>query len=82
MKGRTLVGYRYNLFHHRGKVSTLRQSKHWGFPGCHNELVFPVIFEIEAFNPKECPHDDLWPCKNVDEKTKKLFPWIRWSLVS
>jgi hypothetical protein len=72
---RPIVGYRYNIFHHLGKVSTLRQQGHWSFPTCYNELVFPVTFEVEAFNPKECPNDDIWPCKG---KSSDQIPWVKW----
>jgi hypothetical protein len=72
---RPIIGYRYNIFHHLGKVSTLRQQGHWSFPTCYNELVYPVTFEVEAFDPKQCPNDDVWPCKgkNVDQ-----IPWVKW----
>ena len=22
----------------------------------------PVVFEVEAFDPVQCPNDDIWPC--------------------
>jgi hypothetical protein len=76
VKGRPIVGFRYNLFLHLGKVSTLGNTD-WGFPGCFHELVFPTTFEAEAWNPKACPNDDIWPC-NVDAKKISLFPSITW----
>jgi len=73
---RTNVGYRYNLFHHLGKVSSIRGEQHWGFPTCYDELLVPTVFEVEGFNPKQCPHDDIWPC-NVPEEKKQVYPWIK-----
>ena len=61
---RVNVGFRYNIFKHIGVKSTIRKAKfkHRNFPKCWEELLFPVVFEVEAFNPKECPEDDIWPC--------------------
>ena len=61
------VGFRYNLFHHLGVSSTLRSQKQDGFPICYEQLVSPVVFEVEAYNPELCPDEDIWPC-NVDYK--------------
>ena len=38
-------------------------SRQDGWPGCWEELVFPIVFEGEAWNPKQCAADDLWPCE-------------------
>jgi hypothetical protein len=83
---RTVVGYRYNAFHHLGSVSTLRDIPHWSFPGCWVELLVPTVFEVEAFDKKQCPLDDIWPCCTENAKwpgcsgnNANLYPWIRWS---
>ena len=55
----------------------MRQAGHWSFPKCYDELVFPVTFEVEAWNPKECPNDDIWPCK---DKKSEANRWIKWNL--
>ena len=37
-------------------------------PGCPTSVsilllcVPPVSYQVEAFNPHQCPHDDVWPC--------------------
>ncbi|KAL9644086.1 hypothetical protein ABK040_005552 [Willaertia magna] len=59
---RYLLAYRYNLLHHLGKVSTLRNEMHYDMPKCWEQLLYPVSFEVEAFSVKQCPNDDLWPC--------------------
>mmetsp|Transcript_6006 Transcript_6006/g.21191 ORF Transcript_6006/g.21191 Transcript_6006/m.21191 type:complete len:80 (-) Transcript_6006:599-838(-) len=45
-----------------------------GWPGCYDELVFPTVFEGEAWNPKTCSEDDLWPC-DVQKKQSQRS-WI------
>ena len=60
--GRPHFGFRYNILDHTGTTSTLRAAAQTGFPRCYDELVEPVVFEVESFKPKLCPHDDLWPC--------------------
>ena len=68
------LGFRYNLFHHLGVSSTLRSQKQDGFPTCYEQLVSPVVFEVEAYNPSQCPDEDIWPCdvdyKQVSKKWK------------
>jgi hypothetical protein len=76
VKGRPIVASRYNFYHHMGKISSLRKEVD-NYLGCYQELLFPVVFEIEAFNPKQCPNDDIWPC-NVDENLKIENPSIIW----
>ena len=61
--GRAHVAYRFNLFDHIGISSTLRRAKQTSFPRCYDTLGVPTLFEVEAFNPRECPKDDIWPCK-------------------
>ena len=59
---RVNIGFRYNLFDHIGTISTLRKEKSADYPACYDELLVPTVFEVEAFNLHECPHDDVWPC--------------------
>ena len=59
---RANIGFRYNLFDHIGVVSTLRKEKSAAYPACYDELLEPTVFQVEAFSPHECPHDDIWPC--------------------
>ncbi|KAL0481768.1 proline tRS [Acrasis kona] len=73
---KTVVGYRYNIFHHLGAVSTLRESKHWDFPVCWDELLVPTVFEVEAFNKEKCPKDDLWP--KCNDEVNEQYPWVQW----
>ena len=56
------IGFRYNIFDHIGTISTLRPEKSANYPKCYDELREPTVFEVEAFNIHECPHDDIWPC--------------------
>jgi N-Acetylglucosaminyltransferase-IV (GnT-IV) conserved region len=63
---RANIGFRYNLFDHIGAVSTLRKEKSAIYPACYDELLEPTVFEVEAFSPHDCPHDDIWPC-SVDQ---------------
>ena len=56
------IGFKYNLFEHIGQISTLRSQKSGSFPKCYDLLVEPVIFQVEAWSPKDCPKDDIWPC--------------------
>ena len=65
--GRPHFGFRYNIFDHRGTTSTLRSAQQVGFPSCYEELVEPIVFEVESFKPKVCPHDDFWPCTVQEE---------------
>ena len=61
--GRPHVAFKYNLFDHIGERSTLRGSISPSYPICYEPLVEPILFEVEAFKPKDCPHNDIWPCK-------------------
>jgi hypothetical protein len=68
-KARANVGFKYNLFNHIGTTSTLRSQKQTTFPVCYDLLIEPTVFKVEAFNPRQCPHDDIWPC-NVKSPDK------------
>mmetsp|Transcript_8566 Transcript_8566/g.10865 ORF Transcript_8566/g.10865 Transcript_8566/m.10865 type:complete len:245 (+) Transcript_8566:1-735(+) len=58
------LGYRYNIMRHLGARSTLRPqvANIEKMPQCYEELVVPIVFPIEAFNPRLCPADDFTPC--------------------
>ncbi|KAG2389287.1 hypothetical protein C9374_013847 [Naegleria lovaniensis] len=74
---RFMVAYKYNLLSHLGRISTLRDNAHYDMPQCWETLVHPVSFEVEAFNPAQCPKDDLWPCVEYPERIKsKTAPEI------
>ena len=62
---RVLAAYKYNVWNHRGKISSLRQSFQGEWPGCWQELLEPTVFEVEAFKHHLCPSDDIWPCSAV-----------------
>mmetsp|Transcript_11469 Transcript_11469/g.13109 ORF Transcript_11469/g.13109 Transcript_11469/m.13109 type:complete len:202 (+) Transcript_11469:885-1490(+) len=63
---RVNIGFRFNIFNHIGTVSTLRakEQKSNAYPGCWEELTVPAVFQVEAWNSKDCPDDDddIWPC--------------------
>lgn len=75
-KNRANIGFKYNIFNHIGTVSTLRSQKQKGFPGCYELLLVPTVFEVEAYNPRQCKTDDLWPC-NVPNADKHTIKWER-----
>ena len=64
-KGRAHMAFRYNIFDHLGKRSSLRSTSSPTYPICYEPLVVPVLFEVEAFKPKLCASDDMWPCDRV-----------------
>jgi hypothetical protein len=78
---RVNIGFRYNLFHHIGAVSTLRTEKSAIYPGCYDQLLEPTVFQVEAFKPRECPHDDIWPC-HMHHRIKADKTRIRWDLLN
>lgn len=49
---------------HLGVKSSVRKSVHNNryFPTCWGELLEPITFKVEAFDPEECPDSVLWPC--------------------
>ena len=56
------VVYRYNMLHHLGTVSSLRDEKQGEYPPCWHEMNTQVVFEVESFRTDECGHTDIWPC--------------------
>ncbi len=77
---RSNIGFRYNLFDHIGTISTLRSQKQTSFPRCYEELLEPTVFKVEAFSVRECPNDDIWPCRNVHNHA--IIPYrIDWSKI-
>ena len=74
-QSRVVAAFRHNLFEHLGgSVSTLREEEAWSFPGCFSDLIAPQVFVVEAWNPVDCPHDDIWPC-NVPHATPTVITW-------
>lgn len=71
---RVNIGFRYNLFDHIGVSSTLRREQSVTYPKCYDELLEPTVFEVEAFNKRTCPDDDIWPCRvsAVDEDEARV----------
>jgi hypothetical protein len=60
---RRVMAFRHNIFLHTGgEQSTLREQSAWSTPGCFTELIAPQVFVVEAWNPVDCPLDDIWPC--------------------
>ena len=53
------VAFQWNLLLHGGRTSSLRSAKSGAFPGCFRELVFPTVFQVEAFNPQTCTQDNV-----------------------
>lgn len=60
--GRPHVAFRYNLLEHFGRSSSLRPLESPRYALCYDELNDGVVFEVEAYKPLECGHDDVWPC--------------------
>jgi len=54
--------FRYSLWLHIGARSTIRSSVSPTYPLCYEDLVEPTLFKVEAFKPKLCPRQDIWPC--------------------
>jgi hypothetical protein len=69
------VAFKYNIFEHIGVFSTLRSAKQHGFPTCYDKLTEPVLFLVEAWSPRDCPHDDIWPCAVGPSLRRPLIPW-------
>ena len=71
--GRSYRIFRYNTFHHIGHISTLAQPTNRYNPGCYAHL-YDWLLPAEVFNDKECPEDDLWPCREAARHTPAFFP--------
>eukprot|EP00605_Chrysophyceae_sp_TOSAG23-4_P000719 GSChrysophyteH1.ASY1.ANO1.803.1 assembled CDS len=70
--GRMNMAYRFNIFDHIGVTSTLRSQKQTSFPRCYESLGEPTLFKVEAFDPRRCPRDDIWPCEYAKSAHKDL----------
>ena len=77
-QSRKHTAFKFNLFDHLGKVSTLRPAQAMAFPRCWDRLGEPILFEVEAFKEKECPFDNVWPCEV--EEGGILEPPIVWKV--
>jgi len=54
--------FKYNIFEHHGKVSSLRaKPKQWNWPVCWTSLS-SALFDVESFKIEDCPEDNIWPC--------------------
>ncbi|CAM9281810.1 unnamed protein product, partial [Phaeothamnion confervicola] len=61
--GRQHTAFRFNLYDHRGAVSTLRaQERPAKYRKCFELLTEPAVFRVESFKINSCPRDDIWPC--------------------
>ena len=69
-----------DLYHHFGSniSPTLNILSQTSFPRCYDRLAEPIVFKVEAFDPRECPHDDIWPC-DVGVATTSNHDLIDWS---
>ena len=78
--GRSYRIYRHNLFFHIGVKSTINQPSHRFIPGCY-ALLYDWLLPAEVFNEKDCPDDDLWPCKEASRHAPTDFavPRLVWS---
>lgn len=70
----------HNVFHHVGHISTLSQPKGRYNPGCY-ALLYDWLLPAEVFNEKDCPDDDLWPCREAAAHAPAFFrtPRLQWS---
>lgn len=71
---RVNIGFRYNLFDHIGRKSTLRPAEQIAFPRCYDPLMEPTVFKVEAFDPIQCHRDDIWPC-DVPHRVNQRIKW-------
>ena len=60
--GRHMMAFRHTLFWHIGDASAVGNSKARHKPKCYG-LTKEWLFEQESFHLKDCPDDDVWPCK-------------------
>jgi hypothetical protein len=54
--------YRYNLFTHLGRVSSLRHGGQGEYPGCFHRMNTEVVFPVDQYDEAKCAHDDMSPC--------------------
>lgn len=66
--------FRYNLLDHLGVVSSLRSAPQTTWPRCYEDLTYPTLFHVEAYDPQACAHDDMWPCGSPGE-AQPLISW-------
>ncbi len=62
--------YRYNLLDHFGRQSSLRAAPQGTFGACYDPLDTGNLFEVEAWKPQECGHDDMQPCRAADDMAR------------
>jgi hypothetical protein len=62
---RAHMAFRYNIFDHLGKRSSLRSTISPKYPICYEQLLEPVLFNVEAFKPRLCAISDIWPCNEL-----------------
>lgn len=74
-RDRRNIGFKFNLFDHLGVVSTLRAQAQTSFPRCYELLMEPTVFQVEAYNARDCPRDDLWPCNHIERPDLALIDW-------
>jgi hypothetical protein len=66
-RGRPHLAFRYNVLEHFGFASSLRDTESPLYAYCYDLLDAAVVFEVEAFNIKQCAHDDIWPCPPIGD---------------
>jgi hypothetical protein len=77
---RTIAAFKYNLFHHIGRVSSLRKNESPAYPECYEQLGPPTLFDVESWTKKKCPNDDVFPCEPGNKRRLHappdgLMPW-------
>ncbi len=72
-QGRAHMTTKFQLFEHKGVVSTLREELTGNYPGCYSVLA-KVLLPGERYQAKECAHDDLWPCLPANHGLYATFP--------
>lgn len=74
--GRRPAAFRHNIFlHNGGKQSTIRVEEGWSTPQCFTDLIVPQVFEVEAWDPQKCRHDDIWPCDSPAAERHVSLSW-------